>query len=88
MKKETGPNSTRNGTLDASYLLSAHMHVCPDLMQLHASTLAVGEGVNVSSGEAAVGPGRAQSCLRVTAFQHLFVSFAAPESGMCQCACS
>lgn len=64
------------------------MHVCPDLMQLRGSISAVGEWIKVSSGEAAVEPGRAQSLLRVTAFQHLLLSFADTENGICQCVCS
>ena len=64
------------------------MYMCPDPMQFCASTLGVGEWVNVSSGEAAVRPGREQPLLRVTAFQHLLLSFADPENGMCRCACS
>ena len=88
MNKENGPNSTRDGALNRAYLLAAPTHVCSGPMQLRASTLAVGGGVNVSSGEAAVRPGRAQSLLRVTAFQHLLLSCADPENGKCQCACS
>lgn len=65
----------RIGTLERAYLVSAHMHVCPDLMQLRASTLALGKWVNVSSEEAAVRPGRKQSLLRVMAFQHLLLIF-------------
>lgn len=88
MNKENGPNSTRDGALNSAYLLAAPMHVCSGPMQFRASALAVGGGVNVSSGEAAVRPGKAQSLLRVTAFQHLLLSFADPENEMCQCACS
>lgn len=62
------------------------MHMCPDLVQLHAGTVAAREWASVASGEAAVRLGGAQSLLRVTAFQHLLRSFADPENGMCQCA--
>ena len=55
--KENGPNSTRDGALNRAYLLAAPTHVCSGPMQLRASTLAFGGGVNVSSGEAAVRPG-------------------------------
>lgn len=88
MNKENGPNSTRDGALNRAYLLANPMHVCSGPMQLHASTLAVGGGVNASSGEAAVRPGRAQTLPRVTAFQRLLLSFADPKDGMCQRACS
>ena len=88
MNKKNGPNSRRDWALNRAYLLAAPMPVCSGPMQFRASALEVGGGVNVSSGEAAVRPGRAQSLLRVTAFQHLLLSFADPENGMCQCACS
>lgn len=47
MNKENGPNSTRDGALNRAYLLAAPMHVCSGPMQLRASTLADGGGVNV-----------------------------------------
>lgn len=74
MNKETGPQKMAPQAEPTFSLLT---HTCPDPMQACAGMLAVGEGVNMSSEEAAVGPGGAQSLLRVMAFQHLLPSFAA-----------
>lgn len=68
--------------------MSVPTRVHLDVGQFHASTPYSQRAGNYVIWEAAAKPGRILSLRGVMAFQHLLLSFAGPENGICQCACT